>query len=268
MPSSTSSSSSSEAASPAQQQNLVISADMSKIITETILSNVSVDLSGLNLDLAVKINVDQKILVKVPLTAKVTYDEAHIVPVIEQHETVDAEQEAEPEKAESVSSKSSKSSSKASEIEELVQDVEEKVEELVAATEEQQEQEPVFNIGRSKCVIEVKNLPKMDGRFGKADPYFKFYIDGIHQFGGADIAKSNTLQAKWEPGFPLRNRQLQYGRTIKVEFYDKDRFNRDDLIGITEFSASELYEKRSMAELSVKGIKSDKAGTKMSITLV
>jgi len=239
---------------------------MSKIITDTILSNVSVDLSGLTLDCAIKINVDQKILVKVPLTAKVTYEEANIVPVIEEHETVDVA-EAEPEKAESVSSKSSKSS-KASEVEELVEDVKEKVEELAAATEEQKEQEPVFNIGRSKCVIEVKNLPKMDGRFGKADPYFKLYIDGIHQFGGADIAKSNTLQAKWEPGFPLRNRQLQYGRTIKVEFYDKDRFNRDDLIGITEFSASELYEKRSMSELSVKGIKSDKAGTKMSITLV
>ena len=97
--------SSSDEEQPAQ---LVITPDMRNTICNTLMSNVNVALSGINLDLKVKINVDQQIAVKIPLTARVTYDEATVAPAVEQHDEGDAEPVEEDDDKESVKSETEK----------------------------------------------------------------------------------------------------------------------------------------------------------------
>ena len=54
---------------------------------------------------------------------------------------------------------------------------------------------------------------------------------------------------------------------VRVEWFDKDKLSKDDLLGVAEFPASDLKFKNAILNASVAGSKTTKAGTKMSMFL-
>jgi len=68
--------------------------------------------------------------------------------------------------------------------------------------------------------LSVRNLPKMDGVFGKCDPYYKLFLDGVHISGSAKDFISDKLEGSWS--FKHATRAFNNAKTLKIEFWDKD----------------------------------------------
>jgi len=226
MPSSKSSKSSSRRSSVTEQITKQLEAN-------TLLSNVTVNID--NLELAVKLNikVDQRVQVKIPLKALVTYEDAEIVPGKEDNEKV---------KADNSSSDSDTD---------------------VTDNKPTPAPKPV-HAGNRTCRIAVKDLPK-ESVLSKVDPYFKLYVDGFHIFGSRDHAQSGKKDAEWS--FQVPQARLFTAKTVRIEWFDKDKLSKDDMLGVTEFPANELKVKMAVMHLPVVGSKTTKAGTKMGMFL-
>jgi len=211
-------------------QQIILTPNVKKAIAKTLLSEVDVSVSDLQLGIKLHINVNQHVALKIPLTALVSYEDATIteVPVKEEREKVTA-----------------------------------KAEEPVTKT-------PTSPAPKSpkpavrQATVSVSSLPKADYR-GKCDPYYKLYLDGTLFHGDRNLAHNNTFEGKWDLSIP--NAKLQSTKTVKVEWYDKDRFSKDDLLGSCEFSAIPLRQNGLVDNLVVKGKATEKAGTKMKLVL-
>jgi len=91
-------------------------------------------------------------------------------------------------------------------------------------------------------------------------------VDGFHVYGGPDIAQSGKKEAAWS--FQLPQIRLLNAKIVRVEFYDKDKMSKDDLLGITEIPAEQLRSKKAVLQAPVLGSKTTKAGTKMNMVLL
>merc|ERR1712150_288075 len=103
--------------------------------------------------------------------------------------------------------------------------------------------------------ISVRNLPKMDGAFGKCDPYYKFFVDGVQVAGSAKDYISDKLSGAWS--FKYATRSLNKARKLRIEFWDKDTL-QDDFIAKWECDASEFMLKRGFTNIDIKFKKSNK----------
>jgi len=224
MPSSKSSKDSSRRSSVTEQITKQLEA-------HTLLSNVTVNIDDLALSVKLNIKVDQRVHVKIPLKALVTYEDAEIVPGKEDNEKV---------KGDNSSSDSDTD---------------------VADNKPTPAPKPV---GNRTCRIAVKDLPK-ESVLSKVDPYFKLYVDGFHVFGSRDHAQSGKKDAEWS--FQVPQARLFAAKTVRIEWFDKDKLSKDDMLGVTEFPAHELKTKMAVMHLPVVGTKTTKAGTKMGMFL-
>jgi len=202
---------------------------------KTLLSNVTVGIDNLNLSVKLNIKVDQQVQVKIPLKALVTYEDAEIVPGKEENDKV----------------KDGNTSSSDSDVDEK------KIDDNKPNT-------PPKPVGNRMCKISVKDLPK-ESVLSKVDPYFKLYVDGFHVYGTRDHAQSGKKDAFWD--FPVPQARLWQARLIRIEWFDKDKMSKDDMLGVSEFQAAELRSKQAVVNAPVLGSKTSKAGTKMSMFL-
>lgn len=199
----------------------------------TLLSNVTVNIDDLALSVKLNIKVDQRVQVKIPLKALVTYENAEIVPGKEDNEKVKGDN-------------SSSDSDAGSEV---------------SDNKPTPAPKPV---GNRTCRIAVKDLPK-ESVLSKVDPYFKLYVDGFHVFGSREHAQSGKKDAEWS--FQVPQARLFSAKTVRIEWFDKDKMSKDDMLGVTEFPAHELKVKMAVMHLPVVGTKTTKAGTKMGMFL-
>lgn len=103
--------------------------------------------------------------------------------------------------------------------------------------------------------LSVRNLPKMDGVFGKCDPYYKLFLDGVHISGSAKDFISDKLEGSWS--FKHATRAFNNAKTLKVEFWDKDTLT-DDFIAKWECDATDFMLRRGFNNVAVKFKKSSK----------
>jgi len=92
-----------------------------------------------------------------------------------------------------------------------------------------------------ECNLRIEGLQGKDRWLWKSYPdlYYVLKVDEIELSNSKQEIKQNRLDAEWS--FTLPN-HFEGGERIKVEFYDKDFWNKDDLIGSAEFESSKLNE--------------------------
>eukprot|EP00484_Ammonia_sp_Unknown_P030953 CAMPEP_0197025690 /NCGR_PEP_ID=MMETSP1384-20130603/5939_1 /TAXON_ID=29189 /ORGANISM="Ammonia sp." /LENGTH=632 /DNA_ID=CAMNT_0042454251 /DNA_START=65 /DNA_END=1963 /DNA_ORIENTATION=+ len=115
-----------------------------------------------------------------------------------------------------------------------------------------------------------KGLPKMDGLFGKSDPYFT--ISRTREDGKAivifksEIIKSN-LNPVWKQ-FTIESQKLcqcDPYRPLRITVYDWDKSGSDDLIGHVETNLNELRQKPTGMKLT-RAHKGNKAYGELNVT--
>jgi len=102
-----------------------------------------------------------------------------------------------------------------------------------------------------------QNLPKMDGLFGKADPYFllqRIREDGkaVTVYGNREHHVKKTLNPQWPP-FEIESQTLCNNdpyRPITILLYDWDNDGSDDFIGKIETTLDELANKPQRMEIT------------------
>lgn len=83
--------------------------------------------------------------------------------------------------------------------------------------------------------LNAKHLPKMDSFLegGSCDPYYNFFLDQGQGFkkvsGGPHLALKNQRKGAWS--FNILEAELLKSLKMKVEFWDVDSTNQDDFIG-------------------------------------
>lgn len=134
--------------------------------------------------------------------------------------------------------------------------------------------------------ITVRNWPDQSTRQydGQSDPYLQFFVDGNRIYGGKKHAKSGQIQKTlnntvfWS--INIAAKKIKNSKILKIEWFDKDedvRFDYDDYIGTTEFSTLSLLGKEfleyetdfcNLVDLPVKGKKAGKALVEISLDRV
>jgi len=124
-----------------------------------------------------------------------------------------------------------------------------------------------------KIVVEVNDLPKMDTFLngGSADPYFYFYLDSKLYFGGRDKAIKNSRKGQWS--FPILASLVRGASKITIKWFDFDQVGKDDEIGTTELEVSKAIRhitagtsNKSVTNfLTISGKKADKASVSVTI---
>merc|ERR1711997_111212 len=83
--------------------------------------------------------------------------------------------------------------------------------------------------------INARHLPKMDSfvEGGSCDPYYNFFLDQGQGFkkvsGGPHLALKNQRKGAWS--FNILKTELLKSLKMKIEFWDVDSTNKDDFIG-------------------------------------
>jgi len=92
-----------------------------------------------------------------------------------------------------------------------------------------------------ECDLRIEGLQGKDRWLWKSYPdlYYVLKVDETELSSSKNEVKQNRLDAEWS--FTLPN-HFEGGEKIKVEFYDKDVWNKDDLIGSAEFESAKLNE--------------------------
>merc|ERR1711976_723894 len=86
---------------------------------------------------------------------------------------------------------------------------------------------------------------------GKADPYYKFFLDSDEIFGDQKDARNNKLEAKW--AFILENKRLCTSQMIRIEIWDWDRVGKDELIGHFEMNTADFVKNQGIGEALLMG---------------
>jgi len=80
----------------------------------------------------------------------------------------------------------------------------------------------------------ARDLPRMDGPLGRADPFVTLLVNG--KYFRCSSVKSYTRSPSWDESFyvSLSQEEVQAAPRIEIKCYDADRIRSDDLIGEVE----------------------------------
>jgi hypothetical protein len=94
-------------------------------------------------------------------------------------------------------------------------------------------------------IAEAKDLPKMDSFFAgnKADPYciiiFGTEPNEVEKFQ-TDV-KRKTLEPHWQQHFRIIVKKSQIKHPLKIQVWDWDKINKNELMGETDFDISQFF---------------------------
>jgi len=132
--------------------------------------------------------------------------------------------------------------------------------------------EKVSTVGNELIALSLamKGLPKMDGLFGKSDPYFT--LSRTREDGKTVVVhKSEVIKSNLNPNFALLKIESQKlcncdaFRPITITVYDWDKSGSDDLIGRVETNLNELSTKPQMMDIK-RAKKPNKAYGRINVT--
>merc|ERR1719385_657282 len=131
--------------------------------------------------------------------------------------------------------------------------------------------EKVSSVGNEliSMSLSMKGLPKMDGLFGKSDPYFT--LSRTREDGKSVVVhKSEVIKSNLNPNFAVFSIESQKlcncdaYRPITITVYDWDKSGSDDLIGRVETNLNELAAKP--LGMDIKRTKPNKSYGRINVT--
>jgi len=131
--------------------------------------------------------------------------------------------------------------------------------------------EKVSTVGNEMISLSfaMKGLPKMDGLFGKSDPYFT--LSRTREDGKSVVVhKSEVIKSNLNPNFAVFSIESQKlcncdaYRPITITVYDWDKSGSDDLIGRVETNLNELAAKP--LGMDIKRTKPNKSYGRINVT--